>query len=76
MERKGTKEKTFICQTYKHTVKREQIKIGKGTFRGIIGMKYNVELVKKFLEDDPDIHVDVNPDLDGAHSITIWWYDK
>ena len=56
MEGKGTKEKTFICQTYKQTVKREQIKIGKGTFRGIIGMKYNVELVKKFLEDDPDIH--------------------
>ena len=39
-------------------------------------MKYNVELVRKFLESDPDLHIDENPDLEGVHSITIWWYDK
>ena len=39
-------------------------------------MKYNVELVRKFLEDDPDLHIDENPDLEGVHSITIWWQDK
>ena len=76
MEGKGTKEKTFILQTYKHTVKREQVKIWKGAFRGINGMKYNVELVRKFLESDPDLHIDENPDLEGVHSITIWWKDK
>ena len=75
MERERTKEKTFICETYKCTVKREQGKIGKGAFRGINGMKYNVDLVRKFLEDDPDLHIDENPDLEGVHSITIWWAD-
>ena len=39
-------------------------------------MKYNVELVRKFLESDPDLHIDENPDMEGVHSITIWWQDK
>ena len=38
-------------------------------------MKYNVDLVRKFLEDDPDLHIDENPDLEGVHSIPIWWTD-
>ena len=38
-------------------------------------MKYNVDLVRKFLESDPDLRIDENPDLEGVHSITIWWQD-
>ena len=38
-------------------------------------MKYNVDLVRKFLEYDPNLHIDENPDLEGVHSITIWWTD-